>query len=333
MRIVVYGAGAVGSVLGGMLSLRQHDVLLIGRPRLADAIRAEGLRIKSATGEYLAHPRAASTLGPSDVDETTRLLLTVKSGDVAAAAAELAARVPRDTPIVCFQNGVASEGVVAEQFPSVYGGVCRMTCSMLQGGHASYRAPGRLIVGRYPSGLDATSRALAEAFAEAGFDAAGSRSIRSDKWLKMAVNSQSVLHAVVDPRDHDDDRLGGLMVSLLEEDRRVFRAARIRPRSCDGRDPSIREMIEDLKRPRAKRSDHGVKVHNSTWQDLYLKRDRLEAEYLHGPIIALGREHGVPTPLNQAVLEIAQRCHESGAGPESMRFDAVLDVVSRHVAS
>ncbi len=333
MRIVVYGAGAVGSVLGGMLSLRGHDVLLIARQPVVDAVVGEGLRIKSATGEYLAHPRAAPVLAASDVDGDTCLLLTLKSGDVPAAAEELADRVPRETPIVCFQNGVASEDVVARRFPLVYGGVVRMTCSMLQSGHASFRVPGRVIVGRHPSGRDAMSRALAEALSAAGFDAAASRAIVSDKWLKLAVNSQSVLHAAIDPRDHDDNRFNDLKVALLEEDRRVFRAARIRPRSCDGKDPSIQEMIAELKRPRAKRSEHGVKIHNSTWQDLYLKRDCIEAEYLHGPVIALGREHGIATPLNQAMLEVAKRCHESGAGPESMRLDGVLEIVDRHTAS
>ena len=60
MNFVVYGAGAVGSVLGGMLSLQRSDVLLIARKPLVDAVLGDGLRLKSATAEHVAHPRAGS---------------------------------------------------------------------------------------------------------------------------------------------------------------------------------------------------------------------------------------------------------------------------------
>jgi 2-dehydropantoate 2-reductase len=333
MQIIVYGAGAVGSVLGGMLSLHHHDVMLIGRQPLVDAIARDGLRIKSATGEYVAHPRASARLSIADLAPDASVFLTTKSYDVPAARDALAATIPNETPVVCFQNGVVSEDAVAERFASVYGAVVNMTCSMVQPGHVSYRAPGRVIVGRHPKGIDPRSRVFADAFGEAGFDAAASRAIGSDKWLKLAVNVQSVLNAAVDPRDHDANEFFELKVAILEEVKRVFKAAKIRARSCDGHDPSIDEMIAELKRPRARRSDHGVKLHNSTWQDLYLKRPHIEAEYFHGPVIAMGREHGIPTPLNAAMLQVAARCHESKSGPESLRLSDVIAVVAKHRAS
>lgn len=329
MQIIVYGAGAVGSVLGGMLSLHHHDVLLIGRGPLVDAVAHDGLRIKSATGEHIAHPRVATTLDRADASGEACTFLTVKSYDVPAARDELAKRLPEGATVVCFQNGISSGDDIARRFTCVYGGVVNMTCSMVKPGHVSYRGPGRVVVGRHPRGSDATSRGLAAALGDAGFDAASSRTIMCDKWRKLAVNTLSVLSAVVDPRDHDAPEFSALKVSLLVEARRVFRAAKLRARSCDGRDPSLVEMVSDLERPRARRNERGVKVHNSTWQDLYLKRPHIEAEYFHGPIIALGREHGVPTPLNATMLEIARSCHAAQAGPESLRLKEVLDRVER----
>ncbi len=246
-----------------------------------------------------------------------------------AATAELARVVPVDTPVICFQNGVASEPLVAATFTNVFGGVCRMTCSMIQPGHASFRSPGRVIIGAYPKGSNAYTRACALAYRQAGFDAVSSRTIMSDKWLKLAVNTQSVVHAAVDARDHDTNEFHEFKASLLDEVRRVLRAARIRARSCDGRDPGIEEMIAELRRPLARRSGHGVKVHNSFWQDLYLKRDRIEAEYFHGPVIALGQEHGIPTPCNAVVLKVARRLHQSGTGPGTIRLSELIDDVAR----
>jgi 2-dehydropantoate 2-reductase len=235
--------------------------------------------------------------------------------------------VPVDTPVVCFQNGMASEAVVGESFVRVHGGVMRMTCSMLQPGHASFRSLGRVVVGVHPRGSDAFTRSLALAFREAGFDAASSRTIQSDMWLKLAVNTQTVVHAAVDPRDHNTNEFQEFSASILDEVRRVFKAAKIRARSCDDRDPSIEDMIAELRRPRARKSEHGVKVHNSLWQDLYLKRDQIESEFMHGPIIALGSEHKIPTPYNVAMLEVATALRKQGAAPESLRLTDLVAAV------
>jgi 2-dehydropantoate 2-reductase len=329
MQFVVYGAGAVGSVLGGMLSVNHHEVLLVGRQPLVQAVEQNGLRLKSDTGEYVAHPRVVAALSPQDVAAGACILLTVKRYDVERAVADLAGIVPVDTPIVCFQNGMGAEAIAAGRFTRVHGGVVRMTCSMLQAGNASFRGMGRVIVGVHPRGSDSFTRALALAFRGAGFDAASSRTIESDKWLKLALNAQTVVHAAVDARDHGSNEFQELNASILDETRRVFKAARIRARSCDGRDPSIEEMIAELRRPRAQRAGHGIKVRNSLWQDLYLKRERIESEYIHGPIIELGRKHGVPTPFNAAMLDTARRLHASGTGPEKLRLTDLFEAVAR----
>lgn len=330
MQFVVYGAGAVGSVLGGMLSLRRHDVLLVGRAALVDTVREGGLRLKSATGEYLARPNVATTVAAKDLGEGACVLFTVKSYDVAGAAASLAKIARPTTPLVCFQNGVASEEAVAKHFDRVYGGVCRMTCSMVQPGHASFRALGRLIIGAYPKGTDATVAELVGAFRDAGFDAGASKSVTDDKWLKLAVNAQSVFHALIDPRDQDENEFFDIKVAILEETRRVFKAAKIRARSGDGKDPSIEELIAEIKRPRARRSEHGVKVHNSTWQDFYLKRPHIEADAIHGPVIVLGKENGIATPCHSVSLALAKRCHAAKSGPESLRLADVLREIAKY---
>ena len=330
MQFVVYGAGAVGSVLGGMLSLHRHDVLLIGRPALIDAVGNGGLRLKSATGEYVAHPRAAASLTAADVSRDTHVLLAVKSHDVESSVAALAGAIAPETPVVCLQNGVGSEEVAAQRFARVYGAVVRMTCSMVQPGHASFRALGRVVFGLHPKGNAGAVGEMVAAFRAVGFDAAPSKAIGEDKWLKMAVNAQSVFHALIDARDKDENEFFDLKVAILEETKRVFKAAKIKARSADGKDPSIDEMIAEIKRPRARRNEHGVKVHNSVWQDFYLKRPHIEAEFIHAPVIALGKEHAVATPYHHTALKLAQRCHAAHSTPESLRLSDVLAEVAKH---
>lgn len=328
MKVVVYGAGAVGSVLGGLLALHDHDVLLVCRDAHAQAVNANGIRMRSATGDHIAHPRAVTSISAADVPAGACLLLAVKSYDVAASLEAIGGVVPSETPVVAIQNGVESEPLVSELFAKVYGGVCRMTCSMLQPGSVSFRRLGRVVIGRYPKGADAFARSLGAALNETGLDVCVSRTITSDKWLKLAVNTQSVFHAAIDTRDHDTNEFFELKATILEEVARVFKAAHIRARSSDGRDPTIAEMVDDLRRPRARRGGGGMKVHNSTWQNLYLKRDAIENAYFHRPVIKLAGEHNVPVPRNTVALDIATRLHASGAGPESMRLAEVLEAVA-----
>jgi 2-dehydropantoate 2-reductase len=325
MNIVVLGAGAVGSVLGGLLALQKHDVLLVCREAHADAItKKRGLRLRSATGDYVAPVRATSRLDKKDIAENTSVFLTAKSYDTDACVELLSAVAPAGIPVVCFQNGVANEEKVAAVSDTVYGGVCRMTCSMIQAGHASFIRHGRIVVGKYPKGVDAFAKTLVGAFGQTGCQAAVSRNVTCDKWLKLAMNTYSALHAIVDPRDHEANEFFELKVAILEETKKVLKTAKLRPKSCDGKDLSIDELITDLKRPRAVRSQSGMKVRNSTWQNLYLKRDRIENAFFHEPIIQLGRENGIPVPYNEVVLELVQKCHREGLGPEALRLSEVL---------
>ena len=70
-----------------------------------------------------------------------------------------------------------------------------------------------------------------------------------------------------------------------------------------------------------------MKVGNSVWQDLYLRRPKLEAEYIHGPVVSLGEEHGVDVPFHRAALDFARRALEQADGPETIRLREVLDAV------
>jgi len=303
--------------------------LLVCREAHAAAIRDEGLRLRSATGDYVAHPDTATSLDSSHLTDDTIVLLTVKSYATEAAVEAMAGVCDRATPVVCFQNGVGNEEVVARHFEHVYGGVCRMTCSALQPGHASFRRLGRIVVGKFPKGSDATVRGLAKAFEATGLNVSVSRNIMSDRWLKLAVNTQSVFHAVVDPRDHEANEFFELKARILEETRAILKKSRITAKRADGKDASIDEMVDELRRPRARRAGGGMKVHNSTWQDLYLRRPAVESPWFHQPLLDLAREHGVPAPYNETALDIALESQKANGGPETLRLADVLERIEK----
>ena len=92
---------------------------------------------------------------------TECVVLGVKSQDIPAAMEVLGPAVTAETPVVCIQNGVNAERAMAERFSHVYGAIFRMTCSMVQPGHVSFQTGGRVVVGKYPKGVDAFARSFA----------------------------------------------------------------------------------------------------------------------------------------------------------------------------
>ncbi len=333
MQFVVYGAGAVGSVLGGHLALKKHDVLLVCREPHASAINDNnGLRMKSATGEYFADLRAVTTLSKGDLQDDACVIFTPKSNDTESCVKTLAAVVPPDIPIVSFQNGISNEEIIAATFENVFGAVCRMTCSQLQPGQVSFRKSGRLIIGKYPRGAHSFPKKLVPILDEAGFEASVSKSIICDKWLKLVVNLQSGFNAIIDPRDHDSMEFIELKVGVLEEAKKVLRAAKTRAKSCDDRDLSVDDVINELQKPKAPRPVTGVRVNNSTWQSLYLKRKKIENSYFHGPIIEMATEFGMPVPFNETALELVLESSNDDLGPGVFRAREVLEGIKKRSA-
>ncbi len=330
MRFVIFGAGAVGGVLGGHLALKKHDVLLITREPNVTAINENnGLRVKSATADYSVPLRAATELGSKDVDDDTCIFFTPKSYDTKTCVELLSKAAAPTTPVVSFQNGVANEEIIGERFENVFGGVCRMTCSALQPGQVSFRKINRLVVGKYPKGAHNFSKKLASILEDAGFEVSVSNSIMCDKWLKLIVNLQSGFNAIVETRDHDTVEFTELKIGVLEEAKKVLRAEKMRAKSCDDRDLSVDDVINELKKPKAPRSPSSVRVNNSTWQNLYLKRDKVENGYFHEPIIALAKKHGVDVPFNEVSLALVNECCAKKLGPGVFRASEVLEKARR----
>lgn len=328
MRFVVYGAGAVGSVLGGHLALNKHDVLLITRGPHAKAINEnKALRMKSATGDYSVPLRAATKLVRKDIDDKTCVFFTPKSNDTERCVELLSGIAPLDTPVVSFQNGVANEDAILTKFENVFGGVCRMTCSLLQPGQVTFRKMGRLVVGKHPRGAHKFSKKLAAILEDAGFDVSVSNSIMCDKWLKLIVNLQSGFNAIVEHRDHDTVEFMELKVGVLEEAKKVLRAEKMRAKSCDDRDLSVDDVIGELRKPKARRGPTSVRVNNSTWQNLYLKRDTVENGYFHGPIIEMAKNHNIDIPFNQVSLELVEDSCKNKLGPGAFRASEVLQKI------
>ncbi len=226
MRIVIYGAGAVGGVIGGRLFQAGHDVTLIAR--------GEHLRVLQERGLTLASPLGSDTLpvpavgGPAEAGLAAgdAVVLAMKSQHTEAALADLVRAAPPGVAVVCAQNGVDNERRALRSFPDVYGVSVMLPATHLEPGVVlshSAGLTGLLDLGRYPSGVDDTARALAEAFSEATFASEARADIMRWKYRKLLLNLGNAVEAVCG----GEARRGPLYGLVMEEGAAALAAAGI----------------------------------------------------------------------------------------------------------
>ncbi len=308
MRYVVYGAGAVGGVVGALLHRAGHDVVLIARGDHLARIRADGLTLLWPGGQSVEHTPAVGHPREVDWRDGDVVLLTVKSDATPAAATALAAVAPESTPVVSVQNAVANEPTLLRFFARVYG-VCVMApTSHLAPGLVEANCdpvPAILDIGRYPDGVDDVCRSMAQAFADAGIVSEPRADIMAWKYRKLVMNLGNAVQAVCRRADGYDE----LRDAIRSEATAVLDAAGIEPVSeADDarRRGDILQAKEIVGRPR---------TGSSSWQSLERRTGSIESDYLNGEIVWLGRRHGVATPANELIRREANRLADQRSGP------------------
>lgn len=308
---MVYGAGAIGGVVGGRLFQHGHEVVLIARGDHFRALSDAGIRIQDPTGEQ--------TLSIPVVDHPSRLdwtgddvaLVAVKSQHSSAVLNELATVAPPGLPIVCLQNGVANEAEALRRFANVYAvPVASPTAHLEPGVVQAYSSPitGILDIGRYPQGRDDVAVEVAAAFAASTFDSRAVPDIARWKWRKLITNLGNAIEAVCGPAA----RGGTIGRRASAEGEACLAAAGIEAATPEEDRARRGDLLKLL--PVAGQTRPG----GSSWQSLARQAPGIESDYLNGEVVLLGRLHRVPTPVNARLQQLANRLAAIGARPGSI---------------
>jgi 2-dehydropantoate 2-reductase len=317
-RYIVYGAGAVGSVVGGLLHRAGYAACLVGRPAHVEAIRARGLRLETPTETLTLDIPAVSHLAEAAPGEGDAILLGVKATQTAAAMADIARQVPPTTPVLCLQNGIANEAIVAEYVTQVYPVLVLFNAVLPEPGRVVLTIMDFLAVGCFPKGTDALTAQVAADFTAAGLPTREHPDAMAVKWGKLIGNLNNALLAVTDcywQKAFATPEMLSMMRAVMEEGLRVLAAAGISPADVTGRF-DIRAQVEAFAARQAEFADvpPEQRGYPSMWQDLHFRRPETEVEYLNGEIVRLGERYGVPTPINRALLAAVRESIETGKG-------------------
>jgi 2-dehydropantoate 2-reductase len=333
MRYIVIGAGAVGGTIGGRLAQAGYEVVLVARGPHLDALRAQG-GLRLATPEDTSTVPVPAVAGPEDVELTRDdvLLLAAKTQDAESALAGWAWRPVRGStvaaealPVVCAQNGVASERLALRRFRHVYGMCVWLPATHLEPGAVEAEgAPrsGLLHLGRYPSGTDETVARIGADLDASRFLAPVVPDVMRWKYGKLLANLANAIEAVCGPPGGEEsDEAAGLRRRARAEGKAVLDTAGIAyARNEEG--ARIRgDQVQIVQINGAERGG------GSSWQNLNRGTGSIEADYLNGEIVLLGRELGVPTPVNEVLQRLANQAARERRSPGSATPAEVLALV------
>jgi 2-dehydropantoate 2-reductase len=326
MRFVVFGAGAVGGVVGARLFEAGHDVVLIARGGHLEVLQRDGLTLETP-GERITLPvpavgdPAELEWGGDDV-----VLLATKSQDTLGALDGLSRAGAWDVPVFCLQNGVANERMALRRHADVYGAVVMAPTAHLRPGTVEAygrMASGMIDLGRYPFGTDERCERVAAALAGSRFHSRVWPDVMRLKYAKLVLNLGNAVGALC----RDDERRDGLIERVMAEGRVALDAAGI-----DHHDDEVDDLGGRWAQIGVADIDGRERAGSSTWQSLARgtrsRPARVETDYLNGEIVLVGRLHGVPTPLNAALCRLAAEQARAGARPGELTVDDILAVTA-----
>ena len=298
MEIVVFGAGALGSLVGGTLA-REHQVTLVARDPHARRIAGQGLRV---VGELDVHTRPRATTAPTPEDLTCDLVLaTVKAYDTETAAKTLATG---DPDLVCsLSNGLCEETLAEHLGDRVLAGSATYGAELVGPGEVRCTGVGRIHVGEFADEqLDgdesdaASDRAerVAAAFREVGLDCTADSQMPRRRWEKLAVNAgiNAVTALARVPNGALSDAPGRAIAHrAARETARVARSEGVDLAD----DEAVAAVDAVVRETAANRSSMRQDVESGS---------RTEVDAINGAVVHRGAAAGVDTPTNRTLGDL-----------------------------
>jgi len=303
LKIAIVGPGALGCLLAGLLKSRtKEEVWLIDKsPERAKLIREKGIRIEGMSSvstdiDISANPKE---VGPCDL-----VFICVKSYSTDDACKDIKDLISDKTSILTLQNGIGNVQVLSDYFgpERIIAGVTNHGATFVGPGHVRHAGRGDTVIGTYSGKMLGPVRDAANFLTKCGFETKVSKEIDSIIWSKLIINiGINALAGIT--------RLKNGMLIKHDGARQILRS-------------SVQEAVKVLKRKRKKLiyDDPIQKVESvckataanisSMLQDV-LNSKRTEIDYINGIIARQGKELGIPTPVNDTLINLIRTIESS----------------------
>lgn len=321
-KVAILGAGSVGCFIGGAWSAAGVDVTFIGRPKLSKDIDEHGLTLTDYNGweARLAPGDVDYRCGPEALEEADVIVVTVKSGDSAAAARDIADHGTPGATVISFQNGVSNIDVLEQGL----GGRFEVARGMVPY-NVAYLGDGRFHKG-VAGDLYAERREGAQSLSEAVGSGPAAIKLSDDMlglaWGKLLINLNNAVNALSgrtlqnELRQRDYRRV---FAAAMREGLELLKRADIEPATVGPISPTTLPRIVDspdwlFNRVFLKRWKIDARARSSMADDLAAGR-KTEIDYLNGELVRLAERLQRAAPINRAIVELI---HKAEAGAEAL---------------
>ncbi len=297
-KIVVAGAGSIGSLLAGHLARVADVTVLTRREEHAAALRERGLRV-SGRSDFTA--ALGATADPAQLPEDAELaILACKGTDLEPLAAALARRLPGAT-VMTIQNGLGAEEVVAAHgdWP-LLSSVTFMSGTRHGDDHVEYVLDTATWIGPYRGTTEEDARRVAELIEAGGLEAEAFADLRPAQWSKLIFNATVNGVAALTGLPHDfhfaqtehPSGLGNIVRDLVDEGKAVAAAAGVALHD----DPWEMNILA---------TQRGHRHFPSMLEDVEARRPT-EVDSINGALVREAEKHGIPVPLQTAVYRLVR---------------------------
>lgn len=308
LRILCFGAGAIGSYIGGSLAIQGHEVHFLDRPETLEKIKQNGIQLQLPGGKFTIEPDFLwSSIEDAISNSFDFSIVAVKSYDTDGLIQNWSNFADNFPPVVCFQNGVENEdkiGMILGKDKVIRGTVTT----------AIGRNQNEVIVEKLRGvGIEHKNQLTSEiisAMQKAGLNAIAYNDPLAMKWSKLLTNLTTNASSAIlslPPSDILSDReLFKIEIEELRETIKVMRAMKIKIIDLPGTPVRLFSFVVDkcpiflsqfiLKNFISK--GRGGKM-PSFYIDFHSNRKKSEVDYLNGAVVRFGNKFGVDTPTNK----------------------------------
>ena len=297
-RIAVVGAGAMGSLFGGLLAENGLEVTLIDVwQEHVDAIKSKGLKMVGFGGDRYINIGVSDH--PAELTPVDVVFVQCKAAATAEAIKNAKPIIDDDTVVISFQNGLGNEETIAEIIGAekVLGGLTAQAANMEGPGIVRNHAELPSWIGEMSGGQSERVTKLCQVFTDNGIPTDPSQDIKRRIWNKLFANiAVSPMSGITNLQIRDlfaKDDAQQLAFAIIDEALKVAQAEGLNISQDESREVLLKIIASDQTNK------------SSLCVDILNKR-KTEIDFINGSVVRLGEKHDIPTPLNKTMITLVK---------------------------
>jgi 2-dehydropantoate 2-reductase len=292
VKVLVFGAGALGSFVGGLLS-EDNDVTLVGRKRHVDEINSNGLSIEGKTNRKVK-PRALESVPNENFD---LVIATVKSYDTQQFVKSISQVLKSNAIILSLQNGIGNVEKISEGCAKVLGGTTSHGITFVGNGRIRHTGFGDTTIGNFKGVESDVVQDISKLFADTGIDTQTSNNISGEIWAKAIINTS------INPLTAVTRLENGYLVKVKELKDIMVGAAKeaIEVATSSGIELPCYDIAEKAVKIATLTADNK----SSMLQDVE-RGKRTEIDSITGGFVEIARTNGVSIPINSLLYTLVK---------------------------